>query len=188
MLAWKLGPVLAAGCTTIVKPAEETPLTALRIADLIKEAGFPNGVVNVVPGYGNIGAHLARHSQIDKVAFTGSTEVGFDIMRNSHVQNLKRVTLELGGKSANVITKNANIDKAVSQGSMALFFNAGQCCVAGTRTFVHESIYDEYVSRVVKNVSSIKLGNPLQPSTDQGPLVSKALFDRVMNYIEIGKK
>jgi aldehyde dehydrogenase (NAD+) len=145
MQAWKLGPALAAGCTVVMKTAEQTPLSALRIAELIKEAGFPDGVVNIVSGFGDIGAYLARHPGIDKVAFTGSTEVGYDIMRNSHEKNLKRVTLELGGKSPNIITKYADVDKAVAQACLGLFFNAGQVCIAGSRTYVHSSIYDRFV-------------------------------------------
>lgn len=188
MVSWKLGPALAAGCTIVMKTAEQTPLTALRIGELIQEAGFPDGVVNIVSGFGEIGAHLARHPGIDKVAFTGSSEVGYEIMRKSHDKNLKRVTLELGGKSANIITQNANLETALKQSTMALFFNAGQCCVAGSRTFVHSSLYEKFVKRSAEHVKSIKVGNPLDPSTDQGPLVSKEQYDRVMGYIEAGVK
>ncbi len=188
MVSWKLGPALAAGCTVVMKTAEQTPLTALRICELIKEAGFPDGVVNMVSGFGDIGAHLARHPNIDKVAFTGSSEVGYEIMRNSHEKNLKRVTLELGGKSANIITKNANLETALNQSTMALFFNAGQCCIAGSRTFVHSSLYDNFVKKTAEKVKAIKVGNPLDASTDQGPLVSKEQYDRVMSYIDAGVK
>lgn len=188
MQAWKLAPALAAGCTVVMKTAEQTPLSALRVAELIKEAGFPDGVVNIVSGFGDIGAYLARHPGIDKVAFTGSTEVGYDIMRNCHEQNLKRVTLELGGKSPNIITKNANFEKAVAQSCSSLFFNAGQCCIAGSRTFVHSSIYDRFVEAAAKEANSIKLGHSLDPKTDQGPLVSKDQLDKVLGYIESGKK
>lgn len=188
MVSWKLGPALAAGCTVVMKTAEQTPLTALRVAELIKEAGFPDGVVNIVSGFGDIGAHLARHPGVDKVAFTGSSEVGYEIMRKSHEKNLKRITLELGGKSANIITKNACLETALKQSTMALFFNAGQCCVAGSRTFVHSSLYEKFVQRAAENVKSIKVGNPLDPTTDQGPLVSKEQYDRVMSYIESGVK
>jgi aldehyde dehydrogenase (NAD+) len=145
MQAWKLAPALAAGCTVVMKTAEQTPLSALRVAELINLAGIPPGVVNIVSGYGDIGAHLVRHKGVDKIAFTGSTEVGYDIMRNAHEHNLKRITLELGGKSANIITKNANFEKAVNQSNLSLFFNAGQCCIAGSRTFVHSSLYDRFV-------------------------------------------
>lgn len=188
MQAWKLGPALAAGCTVVMKTAEQTPLSALRIAELIKEAGFPDGVVNILSGEGDAGAYLARHPGIDKIAFTGSTEVGYDIMRNSHEKNLKRVTLELGGKSPNIITKNANFDKAVNQACMSLFFNAGQCCIAGSRTFVHASIYDRFVEACVAKAKAIKLGHSLDANTDQGPLVSKEQMDRVLNYVKEGQK
>ena len=132
---------------------------------MIQEAGFPPGVVNIVSGYGDIGAYLARHPGIQKVAFTGSTEVGYDIMRNSHVSNLKRVTLELGGKSANIITKNADIETALSQASFGLFMNAGQCCIAASRTYVHSSHYDAFVKQSGENVKHIKVGDPLDPKT-----------------------
>lgn len=188
MQAWKLGPALAAGCTVVMKTAEQTPLSALRLAQLIHEAGFPPGVVNIVSGFGDVGAYLARHPGIDKVAFTGSTEVGYDIMKNAHDKNLKRVTLELGGKSPNIITKNADFDTAVNQSTLSLFFNAGQCCIAGSRTFVHSSLYDRYVEAVAKAASTIKLGHSLHSDTQQGPLVSKEQMDRVLSYIDHGKK
>ena len=173
MQAWKLGPSLAAGCTVVMKTAEQTPLTALRVAELIHEAGFPPGVVNIVSGFGDIGGYLARHPGIEKVAFTGSTEVGYDIMRNSHEKNIKRVTLELGGKSANIITKNADFETAINQSSMGLFFNAGQCCIAASRTYVHSTIYDRFVTKSAENAKKIKVGHPLEATTEQGPLVSK---------------
>jgi len=187
MQAWKLGPALAAGCTVVMKTAEQTPLSGLRVAELIQEAGFPAGVVNIVSGYGDVGAYLARHPGVDKVAFTGSTEVGYDIMRNAHAKNLKRITLELGGKSPNIITKNADLKKAVNQASMGLFFNAGQCCVAGSRTYVHASIYDQFVAESIKVASKIKLGHSLASDTDQGPLVSEEQMKTVLGYIEKGK-
>lgn len=188
MQAWKLAPALAAGCTVVMKTAEQTPLSGLKIAELIKQAGFPDGVVNIVSGEGDIGQYLCRHPGVDKIAFTGSTEVGYDIMRNSHVSNLKRVTLELGGKSPNIITKNANFDKAVAQATMSLFFNAGQCCIAGSRTYVHSSIYDRFVEATAKQVKAIRMGHSLDSNTDQGPLVSKEQMDKVLGYIESGKK
>jgi aldehyde dehydrogenase (NAD+) len=188
MQAWKLAPALAAGCTVVMKTAEQTPLSALRVAELINEAGFPAGVVNIVSGHGDIGAHLARHPGIDKVAFTGSTEVGYDIMRNAHDKNLKRVTLELGGKSPNIITKNANFETALSQSALSLFFNAGQCCVAGSRTYVHSSLYDRYVSAVGEVAKKIRLGHSLAADTEQGPLVSEEQMNRVLGFIEHGKK
>lgn len=187
MQAWKLAPALAAGCTIVMKTAEQTPLSALRMAELIQEAGFPAGVVNIVSGFGDIGAYLARHPGIDKIAFTGSTQVGYDIMRNAHEKNLKRVTLELGGKSPNIITKNANLDLAVQQSALSLFFNAGQCCIAGSRTFVHSSLYDQYVQRITEVASKIKIGHSLNSDTDQGPLVSQEQMNRVLAYIEKGK-
>lgn len=188
MQAWKLAPALAAGCTIVMKTAEQTPLSGLRVAELINEAGFPPGVVNIVSGHGDIGAHLARHPGVDKIAFTGSTEVGYDIMRNAHDKNLKRVTLELGGKSPNIITKNANFDLALSQSALSLFFNAGQCCIAGSRTYVHSSIYDRYVAAVSEVAQKIKLGHSLSPETEQGPLVSEEQMTRVLGFIEHGKK
>ena len=163
MQSWKLAPALAAGCTIVMKTAEQTPLSGLKIAELIHEAGFPPGVVNIVSGFGEVGAYLVRHPGIDKVAFTGSTEVGFDIMKNCHEKNLKRVTLELGGKSANIITKNADFELALQQSCCRLFYNAGQCCNAGSRTFVHSSIYDKYVDECVKIAAKIKLGDPFDP-------------------------
>lgn len=188
MQAWKLAPALAAGCTVVMKTAEQTPLSALRVAELINEAGFPAGVVNIVSGYGDLGAHLARHPGIDKVAFTGSTEVGYDIMKNAHDKNLKRVTLELGGKSPNIITKNANFDLALQQSAVGLFFNAGQCCIAGSRTYVHSSLYDRYVEAIGKVSQKIKLGHSLASDTEQGPLVSEEQMNRVLSYIDHGKK
>lgn len=174
MLAWKLGPVLATGCTTVVKTAEQTPLSALRIGELALEAGIPDGVINILSGYGpTAGAALAQHPLVDKVAFTGSTEIGYRIMRESHKENLKRITLELGGKSANMIFDDADLDVAIQQSQMALFFNHGQCCNAGTRVFVQEGIYDEFVKRSVAAAKQIKLGDPLLPETQQGPQIDK---------------
>ena len=171
-----------------MKTAEQTPLSGLSMAALVKEAGFPDGVVNILSGEGDAGAYLARHPGIDKVSFTGSTEVGYDIMRNSHVSNLKRITLELGGKSPNVITKNANFEKAVGQTLFALFMNAGQSCMAGSRAYVHSSIYDRFVEACAKGASQIKLGHSLDPTTQQGPLISEVQMNKVLNYIEQGKK
>lgn len=152
MLAWKLAPALAAGCTIVLKPAEQSPLTALRIAQLIKEAGFPAGVVNIVPGYGpTVGKALAQHRLVDKVAFTGSTEVGYEIMRSSHVNNLKRITLELGGKSACIVMDDADLENlAIDVTQFATFANSGQSCVAAQRIYVHEKIYDEFIKRTVE--------------------------------------
>lgn len=189
MQAWKLGPALATGCTVVMKPAEQTPLTALRIGELIMEAGFPEGVVNILPGYGpSAGQALAQHHLVDKVAFTGSTEVGYEIMRTSHKNNLKRITLELGGKSANIIMDDADIDLAIAQSQIGLYLNQGQCCIAGSRLFVHEKIYDEFIARSAEISKKRKVGDPFAKDTDQGPQVDGDQFSKIMNYIDIGKK
>jgi aldehyde dehydrogenase (NAD+) len=189
MQAWKLGPALATGCTVVMKPAEQTPLTALRVGELIMEAGFPEGVVNILPGYGpSAGKALAQHHLVDKVAFTGSTEVGYEIMRNSHKNNLKRITLELGGKSANIIMDDADIDLAIAQSQIGLFLNHGQCCIAGSRVFVHEKIYDEFVRRSAEVAKKRKVGDPFHHETDQGPQIDSDQFHKIMGYIEAGQK
>ena len=189
MQAWKLGPALATGCTVVMKPAEQTPLTALRVGELIMEAGFPEGVVNILPGFGpSAGQALATHKDVDKVAFTGSTEVGYQIMRNSHKDNLKRITLELGGKSANIIMDDADIDLAIAQSQVGLFLNQGQCCIAGSRLFVHEKIYDEFVKRSVEVAKARKVGDPFAAETDQGPQIDNDQFTKILKYIDIGKK
>ncbi len=189
MMAWKLGPALATGNTVVMKPAEQTPLTCLRIGELIMEAGFPEGVVNLLPGFGpSAGVALAQHKDVDKVAFTGSTEVGYEIMRNSHKHNLKRITLELGGKSANIIMDDADIDVAIAQSQVGLFLNQGQCCIAGSRLFVHEKIYDQFVARSVEVSKKRKVGDPFGADTDQGPQVDSEQFGKIMNYIDVGKK
>lgn len=189
MQAWKLGPALCTGNTIILKPAEQTPLTALYVASLIVEAGFPPGVVNVIPGYGpTAGAAISSHPDVDKVAFTGSTEVGHLIQQAAGATNLKRVTLELGGKSPNIILADADLDYAVEMSHFALFFNQGQCCCAGSRAFVEESIYDEFVKRSVERAKKRKVGNPLDPDCEQGPQVDQDQFDKIMDLIESGKK
>lgn len=188
MQAWKLAPALAAGCTVVLKPAEQTPLSALRVGELIVEAGFPAGVVNIVPGHGDTGAALAIHPNVDKVAFTGSTEVGLEIMRNSGTNGLRRVTLELGGKSPNIILDDADMDMAIAQSQFGVFFNQGQCCIAGSRVFVQEKIYDEFVKRSAQCSIGRKLGNPLDPATTQGPQVDEAQMKKILHYIELGKK
>ncbi len=186
MAAWKLGPALTTGCTVVLKPAEQTPLTALRLAELIAEAGVPDGVVNVVPGYGETaGAALAAHDDVDKVAFTGSTEVGKLIVQAA-AGNLKKLTLELGGKSPNIVFDDAD-DGAIEGAANAIFFNHGQCCVAGSRLFVQESRYDEVVDGVAEIAKSIKLGSGLDPTTQMGPLVSDEQFTRVTGFLESGK-
>jgi len=189
MQAWKLGPALATGCTVVLKPAEQTPLSALRVGELILEAGFPEGVVNILPGYGpTAGAALARHMDVDKVAFTGSTEVGHLIMRAAADTNLKRVTLELGGKSPNIVFADADMDEAIEGAHFALFFNQGQCCCAGSRLFVEEKCYDEFVERSVARAKKRTVGNPFDANTEQGPQVDQDQFNKVMGYIETGKK
>jgi phenylacetaldehyde dehydrogenase len=187
MAAWKLGPALAAGCTVVLKPAEQTPLSALRLAELIAEAGVPDGVVNVVPGFGETaGAALAAHMDVDKVAFTGSTEVGKLIVAAAGASNLKKLTLELGGKSPNIVFDDADA-AAVEGAANAIFFNHGQCCVAGSRLFVHESRFGEVVDGVSEIAKSIKLGSGMDPTTQMGPLVSAEQLSRVTGYLESGQ-
>ncbi len=189
MQAWKLAPALACGNTVILKVAEQTPLSALRVGELILEAGFPEGVVNILPGYGpTAGAALARHMDVDKVAFTGSTEVGHLIMKAAAETNLKRVTLELGGKSPNIVFGDADIEQAVEGSHFALFFNQGQCCCAGSRLFVEENIYDEFVERSAARAKRRTVGNPLDKNTEQGPQVDHEQFNKVMGYVESGKE
>eukprot|EP00349_Pseudokeronopsis_sp_Brazil_P004990 CAMPEP_0202960832 /NCGR_PEP_ID=MMETSP1396-20130829/4986_1 /ASSEMBLY_ACC=CAM_ASM_000872 /TAXON_ID= /ORGANISM="Pseudokeronopsis sp., Strain Brazil" /LENGTH=339 /DNA_ID=CAMNT_0049680315 /DNA_START=20 /DNA_END=1039 /DNA_ORIENTATION=+ len=168
MLAWKLGPMLASGCTGVLKPAEQTPLTALRVGELMMEAGFPEGVVNVLPGFGpTAGRALSQHPLVDKVAFTGSTEVGKEIKKSCHdLGYLKRVTLELGGKSPNIIMDDANLDLAVNQAMLALYLNQGQCCIAGSRLFVHEKIHDAFLEKVVAASKQKVVGDPFDEKTD----------------------
>lgn len=189
MMAWKIGPALACGCTIVLKPAEQTPLTALYVASLIKEAGFPPGVVNIVPGYGpTAGAAITSHPDINKVAFTGSTEVGKIIMEGAAKSNLKRVTLELGGKSPNVIYKDADLDYAVEWSHQALFFNMGQCCTAGSRTYVHEDIYDEFVKKSVARAQAKTVGDPYDPKIESGPQIDDEQFNKILSLIESGKQ
>jgi phenylacetaldehyde dehydrogenase len=186
MAAWKLGPALAAGCTVVLKPAEQTPLTALRLGELIAEAGFPEGVVNIVTGYGETaGAALAAHPDVDKVAFTGSTAVGKLILAAA-AGNLKKVSLELGGKSPNIVLKDANLDVAIPGAASAIFFNHGQCCCAGSRLFVEQGMFDKVVEGVAEEAKKIKVGPGLDPTTQMGPLVSDEQLDRVCGYIESG--
>jgi phenylacetaldehyde dehydrogenase len=186
MAAWKLGPALATGCTIILKPAEQTPLSALRLGELICEAGFPEGVVNIVPGYGeSAGAALAAHMDVDKVAFTGSTEVGKMIV-HAAAGNLKKVSLELGGKSPNVIFKDANLEVAIPGAASAIFFNHGQCCCAGSRLYVEKPVFDRVVEGIAENASKIQVGAGLNPETQMGPLVSEEQLNRVCGYLESG--
>uniref|UniRef100_A0A7N5ZRW8 aldehyde dehydrogenase (NAD(+)) n=1 Tax=Anabas testudineus TaxID=64144 RepID=A0A7N5ZRW8_ANATE len=189
MQAWKLGPALATGNTVVMKVAEQTPLTALYIASLIKEVGFPEGVVNILPGMGpSAGAAIANHMDIDKVAFTGSTEVGHLIQQAAGSSNLKKVTLELGGKSPNIILSDANMEEAVEQSHFGLFFNQGQCCCAGSRTFVQADIYDEFVERSAERAKRRVVGNPFDFQTEQGPQVDQEQFNKILGYISSGKR
>ena len=186
MAAWKLGPALATGCTVVLKPAEQTPLSALRLGELIQEAGIPDGVVNIVPGYGETaGAALAAHPGVDKVAFTGSTEVGKLILQAA-AGNLKKVSLELGGKSPNVVFADVDLDAAVQGASSAIFFNHGQCCCAGSRLFVEKKVFDRVVDGVAEQASKIRLGPGFDANTDMGPLVSKEQLERVCGFLESG--
>jgi aldehyde dehydrogenase (NAD+) len=189
MLAWKWGPALATGCTIVMKPAEQTPLTALRVAALAQEVGFPDGVINIVPGYGpTAGAAISGHMDVDKVAFTGEYTTGQLIMEAAAKSNLKRITLELGGKSPNVIFADADLDAAVEGSYFGLFFNQGQCCCAGSRLFVEEKVHDQFVEKMLKKAKSRKVGDPFDAATEQGPQVSQEQFDRVMGYIDAGQK
>ena len=188
MLAWKIGPALATGNTVVLKTAEQTPLSALVFAQFIKEAGFPPGVVNIISGFGKTaGAAIASHMDIDKVAFTGSTLVGRSIMKAAAESNLKKVTLELGGKSPNIVFDDADIEEAISWVNFGIYFNHGQCCCAGSRIFVQEGIYDKFLEAFKKRAEQNKVGDPFHPETFQGPQVSKLQFDRIMGYIESGK-
>src|SRR3984885_4796790 len=179
MAAWKLAPALSVGCTGILKPAEQTPLTALRLGELIMEAGFPEGVVNIVPGFGETaGAALSAHPDVDKIAFTGSTEVGKLILQAAS-GNLKKVSLELGGKSPNVVLQDADLEKAIPGSAMAIFFNQGEICAAGSRLFAHKSIFDKVVEGVADFTKSFHIGPGIDPANNMGPLVSKEQQDRV---------
>jgi aldehyde dehydrogenase (NAD+) len=189
MQAWKLAPALACGNTVVLKVAEQTPLSALRVGELILEAGFPEGVVNILPGYGpTAGAALARHMDVDKIAFTGSTEVGHLIMKASAESNLKRVTLELGGKSPNIVFADADMEQAIEGSHFALFFNQGQCCCAGSRVFVEEKVYDQFVQKSAERAKRRVVGDPLNKVTEQGPQVDDEQFKKVLGYVESGKK
>jgi aldehyde dehydrogenase (NAD+) len=187
MAAWKVAPALACGNTVVLKPAEQTPLTALELARVAAEAGLPAGVLNVVPGFGETaGAAMVAHPEIDKIAFTGSTAVGKIIQRES-AATLKKISLELGGKSPNIVLEDADIDAAVRGASMAIFYNTGQACTAGSRLLVQESIRDEFVEKLLKRAAGFVPGDPLDPKTRLGPLVSEEQLVRVMGYIEQGK-
>jgi aldehyde dehydrogenase (NAD+) len=188
MQAWKWGPALAAGNCIVLKPAEQTPLTALAIAKLAQEVGFPDGVINVVPGYGpTAGAALSGHMDVDKVAFTGEGATGKIVMTAAAQSNLKRVSLELGGKSPNIIFADADLDAAIEGAFFALFFNQGQCCCAGSRLFVEEKVHNQLVDKLAAKAKNAKLGDPFDPATTQGPQVSDEQMNRILGYIDAGK-
>ena len=184
---WKIAPALATGCTVVLKPSEAAALSPLRLAELIEEAGYPPGVVNVITGLGGVGAALAAHPGVDKVAFTGSTLTGQAIIRAS-AGNIKRLSLELGGKSPDIVFADANLDKAVAGAAMAAFANTGQACSAGTRLFVEKKIYDEFTTRVAEYGNALKVGNSLDPQTQIGPISSRGQLDRVLGYLDVGKR
>ena len=187
MAAWKIAPAIACGNTCILKPAEQTPLTALRLAQLCQEAGLPDGVLNVVPGFGpTAGAALVAHPEVDKIAFTGEYITGQEIMRNA-AGNLKRLSLELGGKSPNIVFADAEFAPAVHGAFTGIFFNQGQVCCAGSRLFLEDSIHDAFVDKLVSKARAIKQGDPLDPSTEMGPQVSQEQLDKILRYIAIGK-
>jgi len=189
MWSWKIGPAIATGNVAVIKLAEQTPLSGLYMGKLIKEAGFPPGVVNIIAGYGKTaGAALAAHMDVDKVAFTGSTIVGRSIMKAAAGSNLKKVTLELGGKSPNIVFKDADIEQAISWVNFGIYMNHGQCCCAGSRIYVQEEIYDKFLEQFKARTQKNVVGLPHEAATFQGPQVSKVQFDRIMGYIEEGKK
>jgi aldehyde dehydrogenase (NAD+) len=187
MAAWKWGPALAAGCTIVMKPAEQTPLTCLRLAQLAKEAGFPDGVINVVPGFGpTAGGSLVKHPGVDKIAFTGEHRTAQVIMREAS-ESLKRLTFELGGKSPNVIFADADMEAAVKGAYIGLYLNQGQCCCAGSRVFVEERIHDEFIDRLTQVTKQRRVGDPFASETDQGPQIDRAQFDKILSYIDKGR-
>jgi phenylacetaldehyde dehydrogenase len=186
MAAWKLGPVLACGCTVVLKPAEQTPLSALRLGELMQEAGLPKGVVNIITGFGDAGAALAAHDDVDKVAFTGSTEVGKLIVKAA-AGNLKKVTLELGGKSPNVVYADADMESAIQGAANGIFFNHGQCCNAGSRLYIQNGAYDEVVAGVSEIAKGIKVAPGTDPDSQMGPLISDEQFQKVLGFLDSGK-
>lgn len=189
MWAWKIGPAVATGNTVVLKTAEQTPLSGLVAAQFIEEAGFPPGVINIISGFGKTaGAAIASHMDIDKVAFTGSTLVGRQIMKAAAGSNLKKVTLELGGKSPNIVFNDADIEDAIHWVNFGIYFNHGQCCCAGSRIFVQDGIYDKFVAAFKKRASENKVGDPFAEDTFQGPQISQLQYDRIMGYIKAGKE
>jgi len=189
MWAWKIGPAIATGNTIVMKTAEQTPLSAYVAAKLVVEAGFPPGVINVITGLGRVaGAAMSSHMDIDKIAFTGSTVVGRQIMKAAAGSNLKKITLDLGGKSPNIVFADADLDEAINWVNFGIYFNHGQTCCAGSRIYVEESIYDKFIERFRERAAQNKVGDPFAAETFQGPQVSQLQFDRVMGYIDEGKK
>jgi betaine-aldehyde dehydrogenase len=188
MAAWKLAPALAAGCTCVLKPAEQTPLTVLELAKHFEECGLPNGVVNIITGYGeSAGAPLVQHPDVNKIAFTGSAAVGKQIVKMA-ADTVKRVTLELGGKSPNIFFADADFEAAIDGALFGVFVNQGEVCSAGSRILVEKSIYSKFVDAMATKAKTIRLGPPLERETKMGPLVSKEQYDRVRSYLEVGKK
>lgn len=188
MVAWKWGPALAAGCTIVMKPAEQTPLTCLRMAALAQEAGIPDGVINVIPGFGpTAGASIVAHPGVDKIAFTGEHRTAQIIMRQAS-DSLKRLTFELGGKSPNVISADADLDAAAAGALFGLFFNQGQCCCAGSRVFVERSVHQPFMERLLRLLENRKVGDPFAEDTEQGPQIDQAQFDKIMHYINLGRE
>ncbi len=187
MAIWKLGPALAAGNTIVLKPSELTPCTAMELARIVQEVGFPRGVVNIIPGFGqDVGEEIVKNPMVDKVAFTGSTAVGRRVMALA-ADHLKKVTLECGGKSANIVLEDADISLAVDGAMYAIFYHQGQCCEAGTRLFLPKKVYDDFMDKLIAKTKKMKLGDPNDPNTDLGPLISKTQQDRVLGYIAKGK-
>src|SRR5262245_38563281 len=187
MVAWKWAPALTAGCTVVMKPAEQTPLSCLRLGELAMEAGFPKGVINIVPGYGpTAGASLVKHPDVDKIAFTGEYRTAQIIMADA-AKTLKRLTFELGGKSPNVVFADADLDAAVAGAEFGLFFNQGQCCCAGSRLFVEQAVHDKFVDKMLASAKARRLGDPFDPNTTQGPQVDSDQFNKIMSYIDKGK-
>ncbi|MEK6571807.1 MAG: aldehyde dehydrogenase family protein, partial [Bacteroidota bacterium] len=187
MAIWKIGPALAAGNTIVLKPSELTPVTAMELAKIVHEVGFPKGVVNIIPGFGeDVGEELAKNPMVDKVSFTGSTAVGKRVMANASA-TLKKCTLECGGKSANIVFEDADLELAVDGAMYAIFYHSGQCCEAGTRLFLPERLHDEFLQRMIDKTRKLKMGDPKNPETDIGPLISKKQQERVLSYIVIGK-
>ncbi|MCP4001705.1 MAG: aldehyde dehydrogenase family protein, partial [Gammaproteobacteria bacterium] len=188
MAAWKIAPALACGNTIVLKPAEQTPLTALRLGEICQEAGLPDGVLNIVTGYGpTAGAALAEHMDVDKIAFTGGSATGRIIMQAAS-KNLKQITLELGGKSPNIVFADSDIDSAVAGAITGIFYNQGEVCCAGSRLFLERSIHDEFVEKLSNKAANMRVGNPEDAGTQMGAQVSKQQFDKILGYIDTGKQ